>query len=395
MPERRLPIDRARDLRELARRDRVAAAKAMAELPVEAQLALVCEAPVARRRKILDLLPAPEQVIPLLPEAEFVFTLKAIGQGEAAWILELATPEQITACLDLDVWRGTALDRAALDAWLAALAEVEDEALLRHLHAIDPELCVLWVQQHALVSMKPSDSEDPDFQPPEGARTLDGSFYLVARQENDDLAPLLRVLHALFQGDYWAYFRLLQGAIWEIPTETEEWALRWRTGRLEDLGFPPWDEAMAIYRHLRAGERERLPEEAGVLEADAWRLPVWVPSLPVGRDARHLVFRAIAELGEEERRTAFHRFIALANKVAVADRMDLADAASTPRAIEKAAVWVSRGIEHVAGANAVGAAEVLRRLPMERLFRVGASLDPKQAKGPPEDSGGPLDPDGS
>ena len=73
--------------------------------------------------------------------------------------------------------------------------------------------------------------------------------------------------------------------------------------------------------------------------------------------------------------------------------MDLADVESTPRAIEKAALWVSSGLEHVARANAVGAAEVLRRLPMERLFRVGASLDPERAKGPPEDPDGPLDPD--
>jgi hypothetical protein len=395
MSERRLPIRRVSDLQQLARRDRAAAARALAELAPEEQVALVCEAPVARRREILDLLPEPEQVIPLLPEAELVFTLKALGPGESAWLLELATPEQIAACLDLDVWRGTALDAASLDGWLAALAEVEDAALLRHLHAIDPELSVLWVQQHAEVSMKPPDSEAPDFQPPAGARTLDGSFYLVARRDNDDLAPLLRVLHTLLQGDYWAYFRLLQGAIWEIPTETEEWALRWRTGRLQDLGFPPWDEAMAIYRRVRPGERELLPDEPGALEADAWRLPVWIPWLPTGRDAEHLVFRAIAELGEEERRAAFHHFVALANKVAVADRMDLADAASTPRAIEKAALWASRGLEHVASANAVGTAEVLRRLPMERLFRVGASLDPKHAKGPPEDPGGPLEPDGS
>ena len=105
------------------------------------------------------------------------------------------------------------------------------------------------------------------------------------------------------------------------------------------------------------------------------------------------MFRAIAELREEERRAAFHRFVALANKVAVADRMDLADAESTPRAIEKTALWVSRGIEHVATANAVGAAEVLRRLPLERLFRVGASLAPEQAKGPPGDPDGPFDPE--
>jgi hypothetical protein len=395
MTDRRLPVDPLRDLLELARRDRAAAGKRVAELPIEEQLALVCDAPVSRRRQILDLLPAPERIVPLIPEAELVFTLKAIGLDEASWILEVATPDQVSACLDLDAWKGTSLDPNALDLWMAALAEIEDEPLVRHLQAIDPELTVLYLKDHAEVLLKPPDSEDAGFEPPPGAQTLDGQFYLVAKREGDDLAPLLRMLQALFQGDYWAYFRLLQGAIWELPTESEEWAQRWRSGRLEDLGFPPWDEAMAIYRFVPAAERDRLPAEAPAREVDVWRMPVWIPSLPAGRAARYLVFRAIGDLEEEARRAAFHELVALANKVAVADRMDLADAASTPTAIEKAARWVSCGIEHVAAANALGAAEVLRRLPMERLFRVGASLDPKTAKGPPSDPDGPSDRNGS
>jgi hypothetical protein len=395
MSDRSLPVDPLRDLLELARRDRVAAGKRVAELPIEQQLALVCDAPVSRRRLILDLLPAPERVVPLIPEAELVFTLKAIGLDEASWILEIATPDQVTACVDLDAWKGNSIDPNALDLWMAALAEIEDEPLVHHLHAIDPELTVLYLKHHAEVLLKPPDSEDAAFEPPPGAQTLDGQFYLVAKREGDDLAPLLRMLQALFQGDYWAYFRLLQGVIWELATESEEWALRWRSGRLEDLGFPPWDEAMAIYRVVPAAERDRVPAEASVREIDAWRMPVWIPSLPTQREAAPLLFRAIGELEEEARRAAFHELVALANKVAVADRMDLADVGSTPAAIAKAARWVSRGIEHVAAANALGASEVLRRLPMERLFRVGASLDPKTAKGPPSDPDGPSDPNGS
>ena len=79
MPDPRLPLDAVRDVLELARRDRVAAGKRVAELPIEEQLALVCDAPVSRRRLLLDLLPAPERVVPLIPEAELVFTVKAIG----------------------------------------------------------------------------------------------------------------------------------------------------------------------------------------------------------------------------------------------------------------------------------------------------------------------------
>jgi hypothetical protein len=112
-----------------------------------------------------------------------------------------------------------------------------------------------------------------------------------------------------------------------------------------------------------------------VLDVDAWRLPIWLPRLPAGVDARFSLFRAFEKLSDEERRPAFYAFLALANKVAVADRLPLGDAESIPAAIEKAASVASRGLEFVAAANGLDGTEVVRRVSLERLFRVGASLD--------------------
>ena len=52
---------------------------------------------------------------------------------------------------------------------------------------------------------------------------------------------------------------MMLGVIWELETETEEWARRWRLARLEDLGFPRWEEAMGVYRYLDPGDRAALP----------------------------------------------------------------------------------------------------------------------------------------
>lgn len=368
----------ARSLLSLARRDRAAAGKAMADLDLDAQLVLVCSAPVNRRAELLDLAAEPEQLVPLLPEAELCFTVKAVGLESATWLLEHASAEQLVACLDLDLWKGPDADPERLEAWIEALSGASDEALHRALIAVDPELLVLHLQRRTAVSMKPDEHED--WQPPPGAQTLDGQFYLQPLREGDDLAGPLRLLHLLFQRDYWAYFRLMQGVIWELPGETEEWALRWRSGRLQDLGFPGFDEAMAVYRYLSPEERGAVPEEADALVVPEWRLPVWMPSLPEGAGSRHLLFRALASLSEEERRAAFFAFVAVVNQVAVADRMELSDAETTPKAIEKAARWISRGIEHVAAANGLEAEAVLRRVAMQRLFRVGANLDPEAAR---------------
>jgi hypothetical protein len=40
----------------------------------------------------------------------------------------------------------------------------------------------------------------------------------------------------------------------------------------------------------------------------------------------------------------------------------------------------SLGLEHLASASGLEDVEVLRRVTMERLFRVGANLDPENAR---------------
>jgi hypothetical protein len=370
----------ARGILALARKDRNAARRALAALDTDAQVALVCEAPVAARGELLDLAPHPELLVPALPEGELAFTAKAIGLADAAWLLAHATPEQLVACVDLDAWAADALvpDPERLGAWIGALAEAGEEALLRGVHALDAELLVLWLRDRVEVWLK---SED-DFEPPPGARTLDGQFYVRARRSGDDLEELVALLDALFREDYWSYFRLLQGALWELESEAQEWALRWREGRLQDLGFPSWDEAMAIYGVLPARARDELapaPAPAGPVD---WRLPIWLPRLPLSAGAQHSLFRALAALGDDERRPQLLALLALANRVAVADRLPLGDVETIPAALEKAARLASRGLDHLRERHGAGEADVLRRAGIERLFRVGFSLERAAAPAP-------------
>jgi hypothetical protein len=368
-------IPGARELIKLARSDRSAAGKVMAELTLEEQVAAVCEAPLSLRASILDLAPHPEHVVPLLPEAELCFLCKYVGVSDAAWLLSLATTTQITACLDLDAWRGLSPDRNSLDAWLASLAEAGDETLARAAQSMDPEILALYLRYHVRVELKPSGDED--WQPPEGGQTLEGQFYFMARAEGDDLAPLMRLLHVLFQKDYWLYFRMMQSVTEELEPEIVEWALRWRTGRLEDLGFPSWDSSMRIYGFLRSNHLSDVPIEFEPLTLSEWALPVWISDLPAAADSNHSLFRAVTELDADERQAFFYAFIALANKVAVADRRPLGDADTLPDTIEKAASVTSVGLDHVASQNGLAPVEALRRASLERLFRVGVNLAPE------------------
>lgn len=105
-----------------------------------------------------------------------------------------------------------------------------------------------------------------------------------------------------------------------------------------------------------------------------WPLPVWMPSLPVAQASELALLRALAALPEEERRPHLFAFVALANRVAVADELPLGDAETLPVALEKAARLASRGLEHLASANGLALPDVLRRATLEHLFRVGYRL---------------------
>jgi len=366
----------ARRILELARTDRAKARAALSGLGIAAQVALVCESPVARRAELLELVSEPEQVIPRIPPAELCFIAKAVGLADAGWLLEHATAEQIATAIDLDAWTDLEPDRARLAAWLAALNDAGDETLLRVAHGLDFELLVLQLRARLGVHVG---SRDELLELPAGALSLDGQFHLIPLVAGDDLEDVLALLETLFSQDYWFYHRLLQAVGAELDSETEEWALRWRSGRLQDLGFPPLEDAKRIYSYLKPEQLARLPSEPHALEVGEWPLPVWMPQLPVGSDADPLLFRTLAGLSAEERRPLLFAFLALANRVAVADALPLGDAETLPAATAKAARIASLGLAHLARENGVEPAEVLRRATLERVFVVGSNLARQQS----------------
>jgi hypothetical protein len=372
----------ARRVLELARSDRRAAREALGALSAEAQTALLLDTPVSSRAALLDLIDQPEQVVPGLPPADLCLLARSIGLEEAGWLLTCATNEQLVASIDLDAWDGALPDRHRFGEWVAALADAGEETLLRATSALDFEMLVLHVRERSVVVLK---SNEDDWEPPAGGQTVDGVFYFIPRAETDDLAELMELIQALFSNDYWMYFRLAQGGIWELDMETEEWALRWRRGRLEDLGFPNFDDAMRIYSFLREDRRSQIPtrKTPSTLESDAI-LPVSVPPLPIVSDAAHALFRAMAALAETERGPIRAAFLELANRVAMADRLPLGEPETLEKALEKAARVGSRGLEYLAAEHSIDGAEVLRRVTVERLFQVGHNLAPEPRKTRPE-----------
>lgn len=362
----------AAEILKLARNDRRAATLALGNLNSDRAVALVCETPVNRRGELLGLFPDLANVVPSLPEAELCYTAKAVGLHDSGWILVHASPEQLQACVDLDAWRDHAPDSAAFGAWMSALLEAGEETALGIAVEIDAEVLCLWLRSQIDVMLKPDD--DDGFEPPENSQTLDGQFYYIAKAEKDDLQEVGSFLRMLFQKEYWHYFRLMQSVIWELDPENQEWALRWRNGRLQDMGFPDAEESLQIYAPLPDAWLNGLPADPEPLIGE-WSLPIWMPGLPApDRDGPSLLY-VLAELPEDRQREALYRLISIANRVAIADRLPLGDSESLPDAIGKAISVASTGLDHLSRLHADSPGEIAGRVGLLHLFRLGASLD--------------------
>ncbi len=359
----------ATEIVRLARSDRAAARRRLATLSPEEQARVCGEVRPGARNEFLLLLDDPEKVVPKLPEAVLVQALCSAGLAEAAWLLEIATPEQRVACFDLDCWERYEPQLPKLQEWADALIEAGRSTLARALDDVDLELWILLVKREANMVIVGREDE-----PPPGYFTPDGVVYFGVPEEAD-IHRVREIVEAAWQHNQTAYWRLVYGLVYEPASNCEESALRWRTNRLQDLGFPDREQAMRVYRPLRpeAPSLERAPlharaggpVEAGSANAD---LPRQIQG--------SLVSKALGELPTARAGDLLGYVLGVANAIAVADDLPLADADSIPTALTKANAGIEAGLAALAARRGQSVGQVLDDVAPLDLFRVGVTLDP-------------------
>lgn len=365
-----------RELLALVREDRAAGRERLRALSPE-QLAEACqELRPAVRSEFLMACESPEAVVPLLPETELAATVVTVGLGDSAWLLELARPEQRVACIDLDCWRTWDVSKPRLVEWIDALIEAGRPTLVRALEEFDLELWLLALADMADVMVIGKEEEAPP-----GWFTEDGVCYLQAHSD-EDFARVKEIAQAAFSEAEPIYWQLVYGALFESPAECNEFALKWRTARLADLGFPEREHAMQAYRPLAVEEAPVVEASTGDEGDDAATL-VPFQGLPQQLQGT-LTGRALAELPEGRAVDVLGYVLAVANTLAVADGMPLADADSVPDAMRKALRGIDRGLAELSRARSQEPGLVLDRTRPLDLFRIGATLDPEIVPVPPD-----------
>ncbi len=352
----------------LARRDRPVALSQLRRLAPEEQGRACSELRPELRSEFLMLCDSPEQVVPLLPEADFVHTIRSGGMSEAGWLVELATVPQLVACFDLDCWEGYELQVQRVQEWLDALIEAGRPTLTRALAATDLELWLIVLRSETSIAVVGKEDD-----PPDGSFTPDGMVYF---EVPEGMSPhrVHETVHAAFEGDQALYWRIVYGLIFESSADMEEHALRWRIARLQDLGFPDREQAMRVYRSLS-------PENVEGAEDVEYSRDL-VRSIDLPKQLRgSLLGEALSALPSGVAGDLLGYVLAVANSIAVADRLQLSDPDSVPLALEKAVEGIDTGLRELARVQGRAPEEVLEGSSPLDLFRAGATLKP-ELRGP-------------
>jgi hypothetical protein len=307
----------------------------------------------------------PGALVRALPADELYFTIREIGLGDAVELVQLASAEQFKVILDLDAWRqGRFEPRRALPWLRAARVGALDDAraaarLARKMRALDPELSLL-VLRDALLVHDLKVEEDPQVESDRTFRTADGAYLVEFLVDGSEYVAVRGLLDDLQAEDVFKLSRLLASLAWEVPSELEETALRWRTGRLADLGYPSLEEALSWYARPPAR-----PAEAPGTPA---RTPgFFLAPLPEGT----LLARAAAGLAPDDRLALELQLVGAGNAVMVADGIDPVDLDQVRAAMAGARAMVELGLGAVAGGDDARAAEALATTPVKRLFQEG------------------------
>jgi hypothetical protein len=292
-----------------------------------------------------------ETAVPQIPTQTFVRIARQLrDEHRLDLVLPHATAEQLTGIMDLDVWRGDQVEIPKVREWLNRIVDCYGEAqqprgaLSKIMYGMDPEMWTYGLMHAtAVAELDPEDDQSRQLIVESMAtlvtyETPDGS-YVVGVPDSELGRSVLRIIDAMYQDGLEEGRKLVSSIKWTTAAQTEEDLLRWRSGRLADLGFPEWEEAMRLFRPLAT---EAALEESGpapVIQAEG---PGEPPARFAGGD---LLRRTLARLSDAEHGTRTREFLLLVNELMAAQKLEPGDENLQERAINQAQATVSLGME--------------------------------------------------
>jgi hypothetical protein len=180
------------------------------------------------------------------------------------------------------------------------------------------------------------------------------------------------MLSILCTGNQDLYYSIMEGVMFEMKSNMEETSFEQRSFRLMEMGFPPPDEALSIYQHIK---REKLlnqgiiDKKTPIIDEHRHMLPaVYLEHFSQGKG---LLVKSLAGTDQKTKDRFVYEMIYLANKIVMADFKPLNEMSEIKHSMEKAASLASLGLSVAMRDKGLPPESILGTMNAETLFTLG------------------------
>ncbi len=341
-------------------------------------------------QEALDRILQDPQQLPLVhsfPEQDLYFLIHDIGPEDALPVLALASEKQWDHIVDLEAWQKDRIDIKSVSRWLGLLLDADPQRFIRWFLEQKLEFIEFYLFNNIEVRVREHDQDPSELG--DDFFTLDDIYYIRfidppvegdADQITDDQrqAFLTKLTRHLSDFDHRTYQNVLLEATHVLPAESEENCYHWRTVRLAEKGFLPFDEAVGIYQPIKPQDigKYRINRIADSDDDDTPSLlPISLYPSRLVKEDNHFA-RALATLaGAPQLPDIQDEFANLCNRIIVADHKTVRDREALREIVKKACGFISLGLERLVkdhtDVDPRQAADLFIKYPLTQIFRVG------------------------
>jgi hypothetical protein len=292
-----------------------------------------------------------------IPAEEVYSAIIDVGLADSTEIVQLSTPDQFRTYVDLAAWQRDRVDVLEVLHWLRAARGDDDGEYLKKLQRLDLEVVELLFKRLTRIHDLEADPDVDTAGVP--VETPEGKFLVEVVADGVDEHAMRQLVKDFMAHNPFELTRFLEAVRWEMPTELEETAFQFRQARLQDLGFPPLEEALKVFA-WNDPDRVQVAQVAPGLTRSGERVD-YVAAMFKGLDG-------------VERQNLEGEVRFLVNCVLVAEGAEPGDPQALRRLSEQARDTLELGLELLTGGDPEAATAVVRARPLKEIFQLGFSL---------------------
>jgi hypothetical protein len=330
---------------------------------------------LSARKKYKQLIEAENsfELVQSMPPQELFLLIKELGVVDSADLIGLATPEQVTLCVDMDCWRGDELDRDLSMQWLYLLMIQDEEAFLRLIDGFDFELLVMMVKkQLTIISGLESLRDDEDLM---ATRKRFDQVYDCSYR-NDDVAKIMSAFQdVLFRERQELFLQVMEAVRHEFDLALQECVFTDRMGRLEDLGFVDPFAARSLFSWIDPDTFDPdnfLKPDFVPSFSDGWSPSIAPPTFMLSLAQPHDLLGELLSSGLSH--DLAYEFSFLLNRALSAEKVDYGEPQDIARVLQDVYYTLNIALGYLAGADLDRAEQLLRGVYLQALYQLGFSL---------------------